>query len=120
MFEIEKLLNLFSDEKTKEILLQSYCLSQEENKALSDSVFEQLLLLKTIDPRINIVLDKTKEKSYFQRKDNVIYLNVLSIENFFHELTHLLSYNFSGFQVPNEYYLLETLSNLVATIVTGI
>ncbi len=107
MFKIEKLLSLFPDEETKNIFLYSYYLSQEKNKDLSNSVFERLLLLKTINPRLNIILDTTKEKSYFRADNNVIYLNNLSIETFFHELTHLLSYNFSYFQVPNEYYLFK-------------
>ena len=104
MFEIENLLNLFSDEDIKEMLLYSYYLSQEKGKDLSDSVFGHLLFLKTINPRINIILDTTKEKSCFNPNDNVIYLTRLSIETFFHELTHLFSYNYSYFQVPNEYY----------------
>lgn len=112
MFEIEKLLSLFPDKEIKEILLRSYYLSQEKNKGLSDSLFEQLLLLKTINPKINIILDTTKEKSYFNPNDNVIYLNTSCIETFFHETTHLLSYNFSRFQIPNEYYLFkETFSS---------
>ncbi len=104
MFKIEKLLSLFSNERTKEMLVYSYYLSQEKDKKLSDSVFEQLLLLKTMNPHINVILDTTKEKSYFNPDENIIYINNLSIETFFHELTHLLSYNFFRFQIPNEYY----------------
>ena len=107
MFKTEKLLSLFPDKETKEILLRSYYVSQEKSKDLSDSVFEQLLFLKRTTPKINIILDITKEKSYFSPNDSVIYLNEFSIETFFHELTHLFSYNFSHFQVPNEYYLFK-------------
>ena len=51
-----------------------------------------------------IPLDSAKEKSYFSPTENIIYINDLSIEKFFHELTHLLSYNYLRFQIPNEYY----------------
>ena len=47
----------------------------------------------------------SKENSYFDQGKNVIYLNDLSSEVLFHELTHLLSFNFLKFQVPNEYYI---------------
>ena len=104
MFKIEDLLSLFPNEKTREMLVYSYFLSQEKDKDLSDSVFEQLLLLKSMNPRINIILDSAKEKSYFSPTENIIYINDLSIETFFHELTHLLSYNYLRSQIPNEYY----------------
>lgn len=104
MFKIEDLLSLFPNEKTREMLVYSYYLSQEKNKGLSDSVFEQLLFLKEQNPDINIILDTTKEKSYFSPTENIIYINNLSIGTFFHELTHLLSYNYLRFQIPNEYY----------------
>ncbi len=103
MFKIEDLLGLFPDENIKKMLVYSYFLSQESDKDLSDGVFEQLLLLKKQDPNINIILDPSKEKSYFSPDENTIYINNLSIETFFHELTHLLSYNYLSFQVPNEY-----------------
>ncbi len=104
MLKIEDLLSLFPNENIKEMLVYSYYLSQEKNKDLSDSVFGQLLLLKSINPSINIILDSAKEKSYFSPTENIIYINDLSIEKFFHELTHLLSYNYLRFQIPNEYY----------------
>ena len=104
MFKLEDLLSLFSNEKTREMLVHSYYLSQEKDKELSDSVFEQFLLLKRQDPNINIILDTAKERSYFNPAENVIYINNLSIETFFHELTHLLSYNYLKFKIPDEYY----------------
>ena len=104
MFKIEDLLSLFPNEKTREMLIYSYNLSQKKNKTLSDSVFERLLLLKEQDPDIDIILDTSKDKSYYSPAENIIYINDLSIETFFHELTHLLSYNYLRFQVPNEYY----------------
>ena len=104
MFKIEDLLSLFPNEKIRELLMYSYYLSQEKNKDLSDSVFEQLLLLKIMNPSINIILDSAKERSYFSPTENTIYINNLSIETFFHELTHLLSYDYLKFQIPNEYY----------------
>lgn len=107
MFKIENLLGLFSKDDTKEILSCSYSLLKDKDKDLSDGVFEHLLLLKIANPKINIILDTTKEKSFFDFKENVIYLNNLSIETFFHELTHLFSYNFSHFEVPKEYYLFK-------------
>ena len=55
MFKLEDLLSLFSNEKTREMLVYSYNLSQEKDKELSDSVFEQFLLLKRQDPNINII-----------------------------------------------------------------
>lgn len=103
MFKIKYLLSLFQNESTRKMLVYSYYLSQEKDKNLSDSVFEQLLLLKTKNPSINIILDTTK-KSYFNLRDSKIYLNSSSIGTFFHELTHLLSYYFFRFQIPNEYY----------------
>ena len=104
MLKIEDLLSLFPNEKTKKMLVYSYYLSQEKDKDLSDSVFKRLLLLKSINPSINIILDSAKEKSYFSPTENIIYINNLSIETFFHELTHMLSYNYLKFQIPNEYY----------------
>ncbi len=105
MFKIEDLLSLFPNEKTREMLIYSYNLSQKKNKTLSDSVFERLLLLKEQDPDIDIILDTTKDDpSYYDPAGNTIYIHDLSIEAFFHELTHLLSYNYLRFQVPNEYY----------------
>lgn len=104
MFKIEDLLSLFPNEKTREMLIYSYNLSQKKNKTLSDSVFERLLLLKEQGPDIDIILDSSKDKSYYSPTGNIIYINDLSIEAFFHELTHLLSYNYLRFQVPNEYY----------------
>ena len=104
MFKLEDLLSLFPNKDTKEILVYSYRLSQEKDKVLSDSVFEQFLLLKKQNPSINIILDTTKERSYFSPNENIIYINNLSIETFFHELTHLLSYNYLRFQIPVEYY----------------
>ena len=104
MFKLEDLLSLFQNEKTREMLVYSYYLSQEKDKELSDSVFEQFLLLKRQDPNINIIFDTAKERSYFSPNENIIYINNLSIETFFHELTHLLSYNYLRFQIPSEYY----------------
>ena len=104
MFKLEDLLSLFPNEKTRKMLVYSYHLSQEKDKGLSDSVFEQFLLLKRQDPNINIILDTAKERSYFSPDENIIYINNLSIETFFHELTHLLSYNYLEFQIPSEYY----------------
>ena len=102
MFKLDDLLSLFPNENTRIMLVYSYYSAQD--KELSDSVFEQLLLLKSQNPSINIVLDTSKERSYFSPDENVIYINNLSIETFLHELTHLLSYNYSRFQIPNEYH----------------
>lgn len=104
MFKLEDLLSLFPNKKIREMLVYSYNLSQEKDKDLSNSVFEQLLSLKGQNPSINIILDATKNKSYFSPSENTIYINSLSIETFFHELTHLLSYNYYLFQIPDEYY----------------
>lgn len=91
-FKIDELLDLFPDEKIREILIYSCFLSQEKDKKSSDSVFKQFLLLKKLNPNINIILETTKENSYFSSGENIIYINSLSIETFFHELTHLLSF----------------------------
>lgn len=107
MFKIDDLLGLFPNEKTRKMLVYSYYLSQAKDKEASDSVFEQFLVLKKMNPKINVILDSTKEKSYFNSAENTIYINNLSIETFFHELTHLLSYNYLNFQIPNEYYLFK-------------
>lgn len=107
MFKIDELLDLFQDEKIRKMLAYSYCLSQEKDKELSDSVFKQFLLLKKMNPNINVILDLTKEKSCFRCNENTIYMNNLSAVTFFHELTHLLSYNYSMFQIPYEYYFLK-------------
>lgn len=107
MFKIDELLDLFSDEKIRKMLVASYRLSQENDKYLSDSVFEQFLLLKKLNPNINVVLDITKEKSCFNPEKDTIYINTLSIGTFFHELTHLLSYYYLSFKMPNEYYLFK-------------
>lgn len=107
MFQIDELIGLFPDEKIREMLVYSYFLSQEKDKESSDSVFERFLLLKKMNPNINVVLDTTRENSYFNSGENTIYINDLSIETFFHELTHLLSYNYLSFQIPNEYYLFK-------------
>ena len=79
MLKIEDLLSLFPNENIKEMLVYSYYLSQEKNKDLSDSVFGQLLLLKSINPSINIILDSAKEKTYISPTENIIYINYLSI-----------------------------------------
>ena len=105
MFKIENLLDIFPNQNIKELLLRSYFLSQEQNKELSDRIFDQFLLLVMQNQSINIVFDVSKENSYFDQGKNVIYLNDLSSEVLFHELTHLLSFNFLKFQVPNEYYI---------------
>ncbi len=71
MFKIDDLLGLFPNEKTRKMLVYSYYLSQEKDKEASDSVFEQFLLLKKMNPKINIILDTTKEKSYFNSAENL-------------------------------------------------
>ena len=71
MFKIKNLLSLFPNEKTREMLLYSYYSSQEKDKDLSDSVFEQLLLLKEQYTDMNIIFDATKESSYFSSILNV-------------------------------------------------
>lgn len=71
-------------------------------------MFEQLLFLKTINPNINIIIDTTIERSNYNYNNNTIYLNNLSVETFFHELTHLLSRAYSRFEVPNEFVEFKT------------
>ena len=72
MFKIENLLDIFPDQNIKELLLRSYFLSQEQNKELSDRIFDQFLLLVTQNQSINIVFDVSKENSYFDQGKNVI------------------------------------------------
>lgn len=106
MFRIEELLDLFRDDtEVIKIILSSYLLSQRENKELSDSVFQQLLLLKQIQPNIHIKINyKSSENSNYNPNENIIYLNGYFDETtFFHELTHLFSYCYSKFEIPQEY-----------------
>ena len=107
MFKIENLLSLFADNNIKSLLLKSYDMSQRENKGLSDDVFIQLLYLKKNNPEINIVLDPSKKGSYYDLLENTIYLTNLSINAFFHEITHLFSFYFSKFQMPEEFINLK-------------
>ena len=104
MFKLDDLLSLFPNEKTKEMLVYSYYLSQVKDKDLSNSVFEMLLSLKRQDPSIDIIFDTTKDGSHYNHMENTIYINSLSIEVFLHELTHLLSYNYLRYQIPQQYY----------------
>lgn len=103
MFKIEKLLKLFPDSNIKKMLAYSYVLSQKKNENLSNSVFEKFFILKKQIPNIDIVYDKSEKTSYFSPIENKIYINNLSIETLFHELTHLLSYRYSMFEIPRKY-----------------
>ena len=107
MFDIEKLLSLFPNEKIRDLLEYSYYFSQTQNKKMSDNVFEHLLLLKKQKPWIDIIFDPTIEYSFFGPNENIVYINSLSMGTMFHEITHLLSCNCSEFQIPSKYYLFE-------------
>lgn len=102
---IEDLLNLFEDKEVRRIILSSYYLSQDNNKELSDIVFEKFFILKKMYPNINIVIDrKSTEPSNYKSIENTIYLNGSFNELvFLHELTHLISYDDSRFILPMEY-----------------
>lgn len=106
MFRIEELLELFRyDPEVIKIILSSYLLSQRKNKELSDSVFQQLLFLKQIYPNIHIKINyKSSENSNYNPNENIICLNGDFDETtFLHELTHLFSYYYSKFEIPQEY-----------------
>lgn len=90
---LEELLNQFPDKTIQAIISEAYSTSQQQNKLWSDSIFSQFLLLKQIYPNIDIHFDPTKKNSYFSPSENAIYLTYNSSGTFFHELTHLLSYN---------------------------
>ena len=83
MFRIEELLDLFRDDtEVIKIILSSYLLSQRENKELSDSVFQQLLFLKQIQPNIHIKIKmKTTEddcKGLNKKKQKKVKIKILS------------------------------------------
>lgn len=103
MFKIEDLINLFPNEEVKKLLVYSYYLSQEKDKKLSNSLFSQLLFLKKTNPEIDIIIDESIDNSFYNSYENVIYLKNTSIDTFFHELTHLLSNNYSNFDIPKEF-----------------
>lgn len=103
MFKIEELLSLFPNEEIKKLLISSYYLAKEQNNDFANTVFSQLLLLKRLNPHIDIIFIPTKETSCFDYNEDKIYLNELYIPTFFHELTHLFSYHFAYFEMPNEF-----------------
>ena len=106
MFRIEDLLNLFQDDvEVMKIISSAYVVSQRENKKISDSVFQQLLFLKSIQPNIYIKVNcYSNDASNYSSIENTIYLNGFFDEiTFLHELTHLFSYYYSKFEIPQEY-----------------
>ena len=106
MFRIEELLNLFKDEtEVIKIITRAYEISQRENKELSDKVFEQFYFFKTIYPELSIKVNyELDNPSYCDVNTKTINLNGIFDETtFFHELTHLFSYQHSKFNVPKEY-----------------
>ena len=100
---IEELIGLFDNPKVKKLLLESYLLSQKENKVLSDAVFAKLFYLKKANPNINIIIDYNVERAGYDAIEDIIYLSDDNIPTFFHELTHLLSYEYSKSEVPFEW-----------------
>ena len=103
MFKIEDLLNFFDDERVIELVTLSYYISQQEDKELSDKVFEQLLIMKETNPKLDIVIDTNKDRSFFDPEKNIICMNTFSIPTFFHELTHMFSYSYMQFEEPVEF-----------------
>lgn len=106
MFNIVELLDLFGDEKVKKIILSSYLLSQKQNSHLSDLVFQHLFFLKLCYPNLSIEIDYKKDgTSNYNPQTNTIYLNGMFDETtFLHELTHMFSYHYSQFIIPQEFY----------------
>ena len=76
MLKIEELLNLFSDDEAKKIILSSYMLSQKRNKELSNALFEHLFFMKLFYPNINIDVDyDSDDNSNYNPMTNTICLN---------------------------------------------
>lgn len=106
MFQIEELMNLFQDnQEAQKIIFRTYNITQKQNKKLSDTVFRQLQYLKTLNQSIQIKVNyESSEPSNFNLETNTIYLNGLFEETtFIHELTHMFSYYYSRFYLPEEY-----------------
>jgi len=108
---LEILLNLFNEKEVQKLIIESYNYSQKTNKVLSDKIFAQLIYLKQINPEINITLDHKQEVSHYSAKENIIYLNEKSTVTFFHELTHLFSFNCINFNIQNRYNELKQKMN---------
>ena len=107
---IKELIDLFEDEEVKKIIISSYYLSQEKNKELSDAVFEKFFILKKTFPNMDIIIDRNSTTpSNYNYVNNTIYLNGSINElTFFHELTHMISYDNSRFIMPTEYARFKT------------
>ena len=105
MVDINELADLFIDRYIKKLIKESYYLSQEQNKELSDSIFKQLFYLKKQQPKMFILSDSKIKNSGFSPNNNAIYISDSQLTPlvFLHELTHLFSYNYSYFNTPEEY-----------------
>lgn len=102
MANINDLLNLFSGEMEKKALADAYNFAVSKNRNMADGFFSAIYLFKMANPKIQLVYNSGISSSYYLASSNTVYLK--NPYDLFHEFTHLLSFNYSNGDVPDEYY----------------